>query len=321
MKNVIRAVDVDLANLDAVEFPVAILCKKDGVRALVRYSDTGNLGCFARTNKLHRNPYIQQLFARPEYLHFDSEGIVGPDNDPLVSYNSSGGFSRKTDKPKEGKYVKVDAMLHVFDLVNDGNFAVGDYEARHAEATHRVNAILAADPSAPVCMIPYEICHNRADIERAEAKFLADGYEGFILRKLKGEYKNGTTTRKEGTYLRGKRFVERELLVSRIEEGEINGNPAKTNERGQTERSSHKENMLPNGMVGAIYGYDVIDGVVGTEEKCVAPGKMTDAMAKYYFENPDEIVAHHITYKFFPVGNKDKPRFPTYQRHRAKEDL
>jgi DNA ligase-1 len=317
MKNVIKAVDVDLDNLDAVPYPVAVLCKKDGVRALVREGDDNVIRCYARTNKPHRNPHIQMLFARAEYLGFDSEGIVGDDNDPLVSYKTSGGFSRSKDTPKEGKFMKVDASLHVFDLIDHP----GDFEERHAAATERVGKLLAIDINLPIQMIPYEIAHCAADIERIEAKFLADGYEGFILRKLKGLYKNGTTTQKEGTYLRGKRFVERELLVTRIEEGQINGNEAKKNERGQTERSSHKENMIPNGMVGAIYGYDVIDGVVGTEEKCVSPGKMTDEMAKYYWENPTEIVQHYITYKFFPIGNKDKPRFPTYQRHRAKEDM
>jgi DNA ligase-1 len=319
MKNTMRAVDADLDNLDKLPYPMAMLPKLDGVRTLVRRGDDDWIRAYARTNKPHRNPYIQTLFARVEYLGFDGEGIVGNPTDPLVSYASSGGFSRQKDSPKEGKFVVVDATFHVFDMVDQSPTLT--WEERYNLAAARVEAILAQNESAPICMVPYTIVNNADELLMAETEWLELGYEGFILRKLSGKYKNGTATAKEATYLRGKRFVEREMLVSRIVEGSINGNEAKINERGQTERSSHKENMLPNGMVGTIYGYDVINGVKDTVEKCVSPGKMTDEMAAYYWDNPQEIVGHHITYKFFPIGNKDMPRFPTYQRHRAVEDL
>jgi hypothetical protein len=38
-----------------------------------------------------------------------------------------------------------------------------------------------------------------------------------------------------------------EEAICRIKEGNTNNNVAKTNELGKTERSSHKENMVPNG--------------------------------------------------------------------------
>ena len=166
MKNVMRAIDADLDNLTTIDFPVAVLCKKDGVRALVRDGDDAVLRCYSRTNKPHRNPHIQNLFARPEYKDFDSEGIVGADNDPLVSYKSSGGFSRGKDNLKEGKFIKVDAVLHVFDLIDHP----GTYEERHAEATRRVELLLDDDRTLPICMIPYELANNAKELEAIEER-------------------------------------------------------------------------------------------------------------------------------------------------------
>ena len=53
----------------------------------------------------------------------------------------------------------------------------------------------------------------------------------------------------------------------------------------------------------------------------VAPGKMVHEKRKYYFDNPEEIVGKIVKFKFFPVGIKDKPRFPTFQSFRDPVDM
>lgn len=59
---------------------------------------------------------------------------------------------------------------------------------------------------------------------------------------------------KEGGLLRIKRFVDFEFVVDEILEGEENQNEAQTNELGKTFRSSHQENKVANGMIGAMIG-------------------------------------------------------------------
>lgn len=313
LKKPYLACDADLDNLEALTYPRAALFKKDGVRVLIKHTFAPR--ALGRSHKEHRNPHIQNLFGRAEYLGFDGEGIVGPDNGPEVCALSSGGFSRAKDKPKEGKFIKVDAVLHVFDLHDHP----GTFAERHAAATDRVLALLRDDPTHPITIIPYEIVHNAQELLAFEKRALDLNYEGVITRTLDDRYKNGRSTRKEQGYLRMKRFEEREMTVTRIEEGSVNGNEAKKNELGHTERSSHKANMVANGMVGTIYGIDLKDG----KEKKIAPGKMTDKEAAHYWANPDEIVGHVVKYKFFPVGIKSTgiPRFPTFQCFRSAEDM
>jgi len=53
----------------------------------------------------------------------------------------------------------------------------------------------------------------------------------------------------------------------------------------------------------------------------VSPGKMTAEQKKYYWEHQEELLEHVIKFKLFPKGTKDKPRFPTFDSIRNKNDL
>jgi DNA ligase-1 len=156
------------------------------------------------------------------------------------------------------------------------------------------------------------------------------GYEGVIVRCLKGLYKHGRSTVKQMWLLRGKDFIDFEFVATRITEGRTNLNEATTNERGLTERSTHQENMVPNGMVGNLIGNvckDVKDPqtkqvlLTAGQEVTVSPGEMDHTMRKHYFENQHLILGQINKAKFFPKGHKDKPRFPIWQSLRAAEDM
>lgn len=117
--------------------------------------------------------------------------------------------------------------------------------------------------------------------------------------------------------LRIKRFVEEEAVVREVVQGNHNGNEAKTNELGRTERSSAQANLIPNGRVGALICEDLKTG----NEITVAPGRMTHEERRCYFEEPQLLIGRTIKYKHFMVGRKDKPRFPTFQCIRADSDI
>lgn len=303
------ACDADLNNLDKLPYPVAVFIKYDGVRLIHKH------GCYGRSLKLHTNPHLQQVFNRPEFAGFDSEGIVGDPEDPMCISITSGAFARKSDKPKQGKFVKVDAIAYVFD-----DFSVPDwgFKDRYHRAERRVQAILAADPTAPIRMAEMFIAYSPADILELEERF-AD-HEGLIIRSLDGKYKYGRATAKEGSYLRVKRFDEREFEITGFEEGAENTNTAKTNELGQTERSTAAAGMKPNGQIGAFIGIDL----ESKQEVKVAAGKLTIAEALEGFQNFDTLYKGQIgKYKVFNkgTGNFTKPRFPTFQCLRSKEDM
>lgn len=305
------ACDADPEKLDDLPYPMAMFIKYDGVRTLHR------LGNYGRSMRLHANPYLQTVFDKPEYEGFDSEGIVG---DPLASNCisvSSGGFSRQKDKPKEGKFIKVDAVCYVFD---DFTYPDMPYHARYARAKLRVENLLADDPTTPLRVAEMIIVHNKEELLALWAKADEDGHEGLIGRALNGTYKYGRATLKSAAYLRFKSFEEREGIIEGYEEGATNTNPATKNALGKTERSTKKEGMIPNGQIAAL----LIRDLKTKKLEKVSAGKMTEAEAIAGFNDFDGLFKGKIgKYKVFAkgTGNFTKPRFPTFQCIRAPEDM
>jgi DNA ligase-1 len=117
-----------------------------------------------------------------------------------------------------------------------------------------------------------------------------------------------------------KRFIDAEILVTEIIQGNTNNNEKLRDELGNAKRSSHKENLVSNGMVGSINGIlldDVVDqrdGLLIAKDTFVtiAPGEMTHEERADYWNNPDKIIGKIAKFKLFPKGIKDKPRFPQF---------
>ncbi|MBL0499475.1 hypothetical protein JD514_20760 [Aeromonas caviae] len=101
------------------------------------------------------------------------------------------------------------------------------------------------------------------------------------------------------------------------QEGKQNLNEKTINELGRSTRSSHQENMVPNGQVGNIQGVKLKTGEVIT----VGPGRLKKEERLHYFQNPSEFIGQVAKYKHFPKGVKDKPRFPTFECLRPESDL
>jgi DNA ligase-1 len=177
--------------------------------------------------------------------------------------------------------------------------------------------------------MPSQLVENLDALHAVMSEHLERQYEGTIIRDPNGVHKSGRSTVREGGLLRIKQFVEFEFIIEKIIEGEENTNEAKINALGQTERSSHQANMIPNGMVGALEGTvladvkDLLGNVVITKGSAVRVGAgcMTHADRKRYFEDANLILGHIGKGKLFPKGIKDKPRFPTFQSLRMKEDM
>jgi DNA ligase-1 len=101
-----------------------------------------------------------------------------------------------------------------------------------------------------------------------------------------------------------------------FEEQMHNANEAKTNALGNTERSSHQENMIPMGVLGALI---VVDHKTGVEFN-VGTGFTADDRAGIWKQR-DVLHGKSITYEYLPYGVKDKPRHPVFLGWRMEEDL
>lgn len=288
-----------------LKFPLYIEPKIDGVRGMnINNIYTG------RSLKPPKNYAAAVRFSAPAYFGFDGEMAAEHETHPDLCRLTTSALSTISGE----RFL----LWHVFDyIVPETRYL--PYILRVQALRKRVNELITTHPveAQRLRIIPILEVNSWEELVHQDTIWLAKGFEGTIVRDINGMYKEGRSTAIEGGLLRLKRFADAEAVVLRIEEGDANENEAVVNELGRTSRSTHKENMVPNGMVGALICLDV----KSQKEIRVAPGRMTHKERKEFFESPHLIVRKTIKYKTFLKGVKDLPRFPTYQCIRDEGDI
>jgi DNA ligase-1 len=290
--------------------------KIDGVRGL--FLNTQMTG---RSLRPHSNLYFTKMFSNPELFGLDGELAAAGETDGDLCRATTSALNTIDGSPW--------ILFHVFDYVVPETMRL-PYRERYALLVARVAEIKRTHPElgAHLKVVPVRSCTGIAEIDALNDRDVDAGYEGSILRDPDGMYKQGRSTVREGGLLRVKGFIDVEARVLSITEGEQNNNVAETNALGRTERSTHQENMLANGMVGSME-CAMQDDVVHRGAvlfKCgqvvtVSPGKMTHDERLAYFADQRLLVGKVIKFKTFPHGVKDKPRFPTFLSIRASSDI
>jgi len=289
-----------------VQLPVIMQPKIDGVRGI---NLDGRLT--GRSLKQFGNRHVTKLFSHDEFIGLDGELAAGHECDPALCRLTTSALGRHDGEPF--------VLWWLFDYVTAETHH-WPYVQRYKALAKRICDLQALPHLSPMSgylrLVPYELVTSLERLDELRAIFLDMGYEGSILRHPNKGVKFGRSTVNEGGLLRIKDFVEEEAVVISITEGRSNGNEATINALGQTERSSHQANMTPNGMVGSLECTDVKTGKPIT----VAAGSMPHDDRVRYFQNQHLLIGQTIKYKTFPKGVKDKPRFPTFQTIRMKED-
>lgn len=298
------------------EFPVMLFPKVDGVRGL-----TLNGPMVGRSLKTHANKFTTARYSHDLLRGLDGELIIGDDpyRQDLCRLTTSA-LNTITGTPA--------TTWWLFDYVTPET--IGWVYAKRLDALRKRAEFLHSEGFESLRVIEGSMVKNHDELLELETSWCVKGMEGAVICDPNGAYKQGRVTVLEGTKLRIKRFITEEALVLDIEEGRQNNNKAQTNELGKTFRSTHKENMVPNGMVGALICRTLKDArdphthevvlPAGTIIK-VSPGKMTKKEALHFFQNPHLIKGQVIKYTLFPKGIKDRPRFPQYQCVRAPSDI
>lgn len=303
-----------------ITFPCLAQPKIDGVRGL---NTSGRLT--GRSLKTHANLYATEFFSHPAFVGFDGEFAANEDTHPDLCRLTTSALNRIQGEPQ--------LVWHLFDYITPITAHL-PYDRRYNLLDMRLGD-MSKDPALNDLMlhiniVPMEWCDNMEELLALDNEWLDLGYEGTIIRNPYKPHKQGRSTVKEGGLLRIKRFIDAEARVIEIVEGQTNGNEKTTNELGNSTRSTHQENMTPNGQVGSMT-CEMLQDVLDPQTKklllskgqivTVSPGKMPVNMRIYYFENPEELEGEAIKFKLFPKGGKDKPRFPTFQTLRAKSDM
>lgn len=286
-------------------FPAIAQPKIDGVRG---WNPNGEL--LGRSLKKHKNKFSTARFSHPSFAGLDGELAAADKCHPDLCRLTSSALSTIEGTPS--------VFWWLFDYVTTETVDL-PYEVRLEKLAEKIAAIYNSSEtvirSAFFRLIPSYRVHSLEEFLALEQRFLDEGYEGIIYRSLTAKHKDGRSTVREGGLLRLKRFEDAEAEVLKLVEGETNMNEAKLDERGYTERSTHQENMVPNGMVGRLIC------MFKGDEINVSPGKMTNEEATRYWNEPGLLVGKTIKFKHFAKGVKDKPRFATFQGERIESDI
>jgi len=305
------------AILDKVVYPVYCQPKIDGVRAM-------NLNGTLTGRSL--DPFegfgITEYFSQPEFVGLDGEMILGdkPNCTDRLCSRTTGAMGRF-----KGVTVMPDLTWWVFDYITPETVKL-PYRDRYALLANRVNVL----NHPRIHLVPNAHVGARGLLDTIIANDSEQGFEGTIIRNPNAVYKEGRATKKGQELWRVKPWGDAEILVTGVTEGQMNGNEAKTNTLGRTERSSAQAGMVPNGQVGSIQGTMLADFHCPLTGKLlfakglpvtVGSGEMSVKEATHYFQNQHEIVGHIVKFKHMLHGIKDLPRFPTYMSHRLPQDL
>jgi DNA ligase-1 len=301
-----------------IRFPVIAQPKIDGVRSL---NMDGTLT--GRSLKKHANFYTTTFFSHTDLIGFDGEMAAEYECHPDLCRLTTSALSRIAGHPF--------ILWWAFDYIAEQTKDL-PYSERMKALNARVDDLRsyggAPHPAQYIRVVPSVLVRNMEELLAFDQKCLDMGFEGTIIRDPEGKHKQGRSTVREGGLLRIKRFIDAEIVVTEILEGEMNGNDAQLNELGLQFRSSHQENMVPNGMVGAMMGRLLADVVSdGTtlfkagEIVKVGAGKMPHEDRVKFFNNPELLLEQIVKFKLFPKGVKDKPRFPTFQSLRSPTDM
>jgi DNA ligase 1 len=279
--------------------PLLASPKLDGVRCLIRDGQA-----VSRNLKLIPNGFVQELLGGIEH-GLDGELIVGDPRHPQCFQTSQSGVMSRDGRPN--------FTFWVFDRWDlDGSFNERLNSARLAVK----NIDYASKPrtTAFVKHVAHKLIATAAELIEYEGQQLAYGFEGVMLRRPDGAYKQGRSTLREGILLKLKRFADSEAIVIGYTELETNQNAATTDKLGHTVRSSHKANKVGAGKLGSLMVRDVVSGV----EFEIGTG-FDEAARVGLWASREGLAGRVLTYKYQPTGVKDKPRFPVFKgwRHAA----
>lgn len=269
-----------------VNYPCLIQPKFDGIRCVAI-----NGVAFSRKMKPIPNQFIQKFFADNNLHGLDGELMIHGDFNKVQSAVMS-----EDGEPNfyYAVYDYWDSYLPYKDRA--GLYVNKVFELRQPERVKNTQSILVSNPES---------------VETELQSFIDQGFEGGMLRKLDGRYKQGRSTFKEGYLLKLKRFLDDEAVVIGFEEKMTNMNTKETDERGYSKRSSKKEGLVPANTLGSLQVE--WKGVVFN----IGSG-FNDEQRKEIWNNREKYLGKLVTFRYQELSPYGVPRFPTFKWFREE---
>jgi len=283
-----------------VRWPILTSPKLDGIRAIVCKGQV-----ISRTLKPIPSGWVQEMFGRPEFEGLDGELIAGDPTD-LLCYNKT--YSAVMT---HGANVPVD--FHVFDKADT------DPKMPFIDRLNWARDIVRkSEQRVGISVLPHTFIATLEALMQEEETNVLQGFEGTMVRWIKGPYKNGRSTNKEGFLLKAKRLQDSEAEIIGAIELMHNENAPTLSELGLTTRSSHKDNLRAGGTLGALQVRDVKTKV----EFKIGSGLDTQLRRDLWQMHLEgRLLGTLVTYKYLAYGAKDRPRQPILKGLRSRIDV
>lgn len=273
--------------------------KVDGIRCLI------STGCaVSRSLKPIPNHHVQK-WARDNARLLegcDGELVVGDLTAPDCFRRTSSGVMSEDGEP--------DFTFFAFDLFNMGG---EPYRTRHMRLLERKDPL----DDVPRFVVLYQVAlADETQVGNFAARRRAEGHEGIMLRAPEQPYKFGRSGTTDQGLLKLKAWEDAEATVVAVHEEQHNANEATTDNLGHTARSSHQENMVGKGALGALEVESPLWAVrfrIGTGFDAADRRSMWDSRL--------DILGKVVKFKYFPLGSKEAPRFPVFLGFRDKRDM
>lgn len=187
-----------------IAFPCYAQRKLDGVRCVA----IAGKGLYSRNGKPmseHLSAIRAEIDALPAGTILDGE---------LYADKTHLGFQEIVGLAKKGTLKAGDAekvkhlYLCVYDTIQDGT---------NKERKKWLEALFAANAFAHLRLLPTAVCNSEEDAKYLHSKYVEEGYEGLILRNVKGAYKIGHRSKDLQKY---KEFLDEEFTIVGFKEGD-----------------------------------------------------------------------------------------------------
>ena len=301
------------AHFKKLNYPLLASTKIDGIRIILHPT----YGPVTRTLKPIPNNHIREQLGFmmkicPPMIGVDGEITLG-----TIDNITDEDIFNKTQSAVMTQSGTPQCLYNIFDHIREPNkpFLIRLMDVKVCDN------LITPTPDLRTRWVEHTTIDTYKDLLAAEAKCLADGYEGIMLRDPRGIYKHGRSTLNQNILVKLKREEHGEVqldtaIITGFEEQETNNNVATTDALGHTKRSTHKANKVGNGMLGK-FNCRVLSGKWTDTLVDVGTGEgLTHVLRKHIWENQSEYIGKTIEFSHQLRGAKEAPRFPIFKRFR-----
>ncbi len=294
--------------MELIEWPAFCSPKVDGIRCLIHPELGPSTTSFKPVPNHHIRSWLQGMIGGS---NLDGELVaVDEDRNDLTFNETQSAVMTHDGQPKF-----VFAVFDCFDRPDEG------FMQRHVRAQEIVKRL----DQPEVTILEHVLIRSLEEFIKFTDICLEGGYEGSIIRSPEGPYKSGRSTFNQGWLIKYKTWIDTEGTVIGFNELMHNDNPDVRDEFDLAKRSSHKDNMVPMAMLGALVLQTVWGELRVGSGFTMAQRKdiwMRNCDMEERYRNKDATppdIGRKVTFKYMPYGMKDKPRHPIFKSFREEE--